>query len=360
MRGVCPAIVIVIILAGQVAAATEPRQRLSFIDRSPLSTPKTIAERLSLGEPSGADAATRESDYNLAAESFEVVIPAKYSADVPHGVLVWMGVSGFPDAWLDVLARHKLIYCHANESTGKGEGRLGLPIDGVHNLKKRYNVDESRVYIAGFSAGAGMSASMLGGFPEVFHGALLLNGGLFYYARNEATVEAHVRWHTDQLDQLKRDVRIVLLRGERDGQYPPRDGKVQMDGLLLDGFQRVTLLTVPGLGHALPSIVWFEKGIVALDEAKPRTPPTTAPTTQPNPQAGQIAQANRLLASARIAIEERDRVVTKYPNAAARNAVRARELLQRVLDDYPTTRAAGKARAMLDQMDRRSKPPSGG
>ena len=133
-----------------------------------------------------------------------------------------------------------------------------------------------------------------------------------------------------------------------------------MDGLLLDGFQRVTLLTVPGLGHALPSIVWFEKGIVALDEAKPRTPPTTAPTTQPNPQAGQIAQANRLLASARIAIEERDRVVTKYPNAAARNAVRARELLQRVLDDYPTTPAAGKARAMLDQMDRRSKTPSGG
>ena len=81
-------------------------------------------------------------DYDLSSQTFEVVVPHSYRPGQPHGLLVWMGVSEFSPVWLDVLARHKLILVSAN--TMKGHvARYPAPLDAVHNLKKRYRIDEN-------------------------------------------------------------------------------------------------------------------------------------------------------------------------------------------------------------------------
>ncbi len=77
-------------------------------------------------------------EYDLASLSFEVFVPRSYHPDVPHGLFVWMGVTDVPPAWMDVLARHKLILVAAN--TRKGHPALyGPPLDAVHNMKKLYS-----------------------------------------------------------------------------------------------------------------------------------------------------------------------------------------------------------------------------
>src|SRR5439155_25111426 len=108
-----------------------------FDEPSPLSAPETVASRMHADRPGAlpADDAVKEVSYDLANESFDVIIPGNYRPAAPHGLLVWMGVTDFSSHWLDTLTRHKLIYVGPNKVAGAGFGRLGLPLDGVHNLK---------------------------------------------------------------------------------------------------------------------------------------------------------------------------------------------------------------------------------
>ena len=59
-----------------------------------------------------------ETDYNLAAESFEVHVPQGYDGVKPYGLLVWISPS--PSAkpmqqYLELLDKHHLIYIGANK-----------------------------------------------------------------------------------------------------------------------------------------------------------------------------------------------------------------------------------------------------
>jgi len=143
-------------------------------------------------------------------------------------------------------------------------------------------------------------------------------------------------------------MRIVMIRGERD-RFTPAEGRLQYEGLLLDGFERVTFLVAPGIGHNHVNAAWFEKGITALDHAELRKPPTTAPTSQPHPQVGQIAQAQRLFVTARLWH------ISPGPLDAGRGE--ARRYLKQLLDDYPTTPAAKQAREMLKMLDAEAATP---
>jgi poly(3-hydroxybutyrate) depolymerase len=262
-----------------------------------------------------------------------------------------MGVSPFSPAWLDALARHKLILVVAPNVTGGGIPRMGLPLDVVHNLKSLYDVDDKRVYVAGFSAGASSSASLLAGYPDVFRGGLFLNSGPFYRCVAEPTVLSGIpEWH-GPLDRVKRETAIVLMWGQRDPQYTAAECKAQYEGLVLDGFERAAMFIVPGEGHAPPNAAWFERGVAALDATKPKPAPTTAPTTQPKPEPGQVAQARRLLTTARLVLQWRDREAKKYPAAAKRQEDQAGEYLRQVIADYPTTPSAPVAREMLDKIE---------
>jgi hypothetical protein len=154
------------------------------------------------------------------------------------------------------------------------------------------------------------------------------------------------------VDRLKQEIRLVIMKGGTDAEWIPQEGRCDYEALRLDGFTRVSYLEVPGLGHRPPDASWFEKGVAALNHGVSLTPPDTSPTKEPHPLPSQIAQAQRILAAGRYYLElkpppvpvpAKDRIRKSYQD-------KARQYLQRVLEEYPTTPAAVRARELLQRM----------
>lgn len=327
------------------AQAVTGHQHLIFTERSPLSALDVVLDRM--GYTAVPPSSRASFEYDLAHWLFEVYVPSTYRPEVPHGLFVWMGVTDVPLAWRNVLDRHQLILVVTNAEHGRA-ALYGPALDAVHNLKKRYNIDDSRVYASGFSAGACMAVMMVRGFPDVFRGGLFLMGGYFYLSyvdasgRREPTIEgAHPPWK-GSLDQIKNEERLVIMKGVNDPQWTAAEGRCDYEALRLDGFAHVAYIEVPRAGHYPPNASWFEKGVAALDQAEPSIPPTPTPTTQ----------AQRTLAAARYYLE------VKLPQGSEQikervrrsNRDKARQYLQQVVEQYPTAPAAAPARELLQGM----------
>ncbi len=306
-----------------------------------------------------SDAVLAKQEYDLAGESFEVFVPSAYKPEVAHGLFVWAGVTPVSPEWLEVFGRRKLISVTAIPVNGTlGFGRTRLPLDAVHNMKQLFRIDENRVYVSGFSAGAGVASHLVCGFPEVFRGGYFLMGGGFCVVHKtasggyEPTLERVAPTWKGPFDKIRKDLRLVLMRAEGDTTYSPQEDRAQYLGLLLDGFERVNYIVLPGGGHRPPDASSFERGLAAL-ESPPRPVLVTTPTDQPNPLPGQIGQAQRILATALLHLERKcPKQYSKEQVERLRksNQERARKHLQQVISEYPTTPAAARARELLAGM----------
>jgi len=90
-----------------VETAPTGRMNLVFSERSALSYPEALAQRLGpyafvdIAHATPTEAARNE--YDVTRESFDVVVPQGYRPDVPHGLFVWVGVTEYSPEWLEVL-----------------------------------------------------------------------------------------------------------------------------------------------------------------------------------------------------------------------------------------------------------------
>jgi predicted esterase len=339
---------------------------LSVTDRSPLSQLTEVCRRLDIDLQSKSLAPSLKATanhYDPAKENLEAFIPSGCQPNVPHGLLVWVGVGPLSPAWFDVFTRHKLIGLSANPVSGAvGFSRVRLPLDAVQTLRQNYTIDGNRIVVAGFSAGAGVAVQLVCGFPDVFRGGLFLLGGRFCLAhkgeggRYEPTLELVSPKWTAPLEQVNRDLRLVLMRAQGDTLYSPQEDAAQYDSLLLDGFQNVTFIVIPG-GHQPPDAFWFEQGVKALES--PRVQVTTIQPVQPGPL-GPAGKAQRLLATAQFILERKpspqyDKTAQEKFRASSQD--RARQYLRQILDEYPSTSAASKARQLLVSIPARTKTP---
>jgi hypothetical protein len=341
--------------------------RLTFTEQCPLSHLDVLLPRIDVNDPQTAPPGSVK--YDLSKELFEVFVPAGYRPDLPHGLFVWAGVAPVPKVWQEDFSRHRLICVSAYpNSPAPAFARSCMPLDAVHNIKRLYTVDESRIYISGFSAGGGVAAMLLRAFPDVFSGGYFMMGGVFYGAhkaedgRWEPTVDAYPPTWKGDLDKIKKTKGLVLMRGGRDPVYSALDDRLHYDALFLDGFERVEYIVVPKCEHSPPDAAWFEQGLVALESPLSKTPPITCPTRDPDPLPGQIAQAQRILATAQM---HRDTVLSSMQKRLKRNNIswvevaekypqtnaRVHTLLKRTVEEYPTTPAAAKARQLLQDLD---------
>jgi pimeloyl-ACP methyl ester carboxylesterase len=356
------------------------RARFAFNERSPLSAPEEVIYRTRpwfgdvLEKRPLSDQEKAGLSYDIRDYEFDVIVPPRYKAGVPHGLFIWVGQCDIQNVWLPILARHKLIaavpedpripvdkkVAHVSK-TGR-DTRVGLALDAVHNLSKRYDIDKERVYVAGFSAGGALAADLLRGYPEVFSGVCCFMGGEFYMCPPDAdgksepsSSEDGAAWYCP-IDQAKRDAKIVLMRGDKDRARGTAGwGRADAESLRLEGFTRVTYIELPKWPHFPPTAPWFNKAITAL-ERKPTAPPTTRPLAAGDkPHPDQLAQARRLVAGAKHELKMREQFMPGGQNVnrklAARWTRRARTPLMQVLADYPASPAATEAREILDRLD---------
>jgi hypothetical protein len=386
---------------------------LTFKARSPLTSAEQIADRMGIGvEP--LLRATRERTYGLAAESFDVYVPASYTGQEPFGLFVWVSPGdtvGMAPGWKEALDKHKLIWIGANKAGNDRAPwiRIGLGLDAAHNIKKLYSIDEGRVYAAGLSGGGRISSMLAVGFPDVFSGGFYMCG-VSYYRRVQSAEQGGAFFRPEFLmppakvlaDAKKR--RHVLLTGTND--LNREQTRVYSEQYKRDGFASVAYLEVPGMDHQPPDAEWFEKGLAILDGAGGSgSTGTTRPAAKaekaaarPAPAAASNEKAATELKAARELVakdvvagcEAMMEVARKYPSAKeaveatleteklmgepkVKKAVEARQeadklvrvakiyvdnrmydearnRLKKVLDEYSQTPSAKPAREMLEQI----------
>ncbi|HLW73494.1 MAG TPA: hypothetical protein VKT74_00335, partial [Gammaproteobacteria bacterium] len=114
-------------------------------------------------------------------ETWKVYVPPDYDGSVPYGVFVWVDWSQdgrvYGD-WDHVLREHKLIYVGADRSGNDEsvvERRVPLALTGLANIEAAYNVDKSRVYIAGFSGGGVTASRIAAAYADIFTGGLFVS-----------------------------------------------------------------------------------------------------------------------------------------------------------------------------------------
>jgi len=247
-----------------------------FTTRSPVSGLAEIARRYDR-EPSKLEVRGENGpSYELEKETFEVLVPESYRPDRPAALLVWVsptprgGIS--TPALIGVLADKGVLWVGANHSGNRRSSwvRLGLALDAAYNMRRLYNIDPSRVYVAGYSGG-GRIASALGMlFTDVFHGALCLMGVDYYrdvpipYRPGTHWAAGYPRPAGAALELAEKRNRYVLVSGERD--FNRVQTRVYAARLRQDGFQHVTYLEIPGGSHytRLPPDV-FARALDALD-----------------------------------------------------------------------------------------------
>jgi hypothetical protein len=327
--------------------------QLTFTKRSDLSTNIELCKRM--GWDLAAQAAAKV-DYTLADESFEVYIPPDYTGEKPFGLFVFCSPSpsGRPmGPFLKSMDAHHLIWIGPNKTGNDrvNRPRMGLMIDAALSMKARYNIDPDRVYVSGVSGG-GRIASMLGvGYADIFKGGFYIIGCNFY--RQELSVEqkgaAFPKSYSVPPAKIfnfaRKQSKHVFLTGDHD---PNREQtEIYYKAFKKDGFEHITYLQVPGMGHRPPDSEWFEKGMAALDEKlpavsakpvtkvqKPTTMPAAASSTQP---ADPNAVADHLLSTARLYIDNKQYEI-------------GRKKLAWIVEQYPRTPAAAEAKKLLGEL----------
>jgi hypothetical protein len=356
---------VAIAIFGVSAGATTPPNprspqtghfQIGFHDRSPLSCVEALRERADETISSLTPSHLAHVEYDLEKESFDVWVPVDYQPNVPHGLFVWVGVTGASGEWLEVLARHRMIFITANTS-GRTAHHDGMALDAVLNMRKLYAIDESRIYVSGFSAGGARATYAIRRYPEIFHGGYFMLGGYFYQNMpidkkrwEPTTVPSDPLWKAP-IEQLKSNMRLLIMKGADDETWTAPEGQADYEAFVLDGFTRVNYVEIPAHGHAHPDAAWFEKGLVALD-SPPRKPPTTRPSKETRLQPGQIAQAKRLLTSADFWAKRAEELPkTVAPEYREPYVQAVRKCLLQVLQDYPASPSAKRAREVLNKLD---------
>lgn len=155
-----------------------------FSQSTPLAGTDEIGSRMldrtTYEEIRGQGAPSNGQAIDPSKESWVVYVPEDYDGTRPYGVMVYVSPEdngSLPDGWKSRLKEHRLIYVAANRS-GNDQGvldrRVPLALTGLTNILAGYNIDSTRVYIAGFSGGGVTASRAAAAYADVFTGGLFI------------------------------------------------------------------------------------------------------------------------------------------------------------------------------------------
>ena len=322
---------------------------VTLTERSPLSRQARLQDRLFIDR-----LGPQHANYQIAEEAFAVVVPDAYTAEEPHGLIVWVSPndSGRPAPdWPEVLAEHKLLWIGADDAGNERPPwqRMGLPLDALAYMQQRYNLDADRIYIAGVSGGGRCASRLAVTHPDVFNGALAIVGVDFFEPIEVPGKPGFVYPHFKRprarlLQHARKNLRLVILTGEHDANreqclfFAAQYRRQQ--------FEHLVAVEAPGMGHEYPTGPILSQALAKLDaplfaaRAKADEPPDAQEGDAPAaPPKAEKSPAQEKLDLAR-----------NYVAAGQFDA--ARRELQSILAEHPDTREAALARIMLDAMVR--------
>jgi tetratricopeptide (TPR) repeat protein len=270
-------------IAAAMAAPAEPpaagrrgSYKVAFVERSPWSSRDEVLRRAGTPPEILEKGAPQALAYDIAKESYQVIVPAGDPPAAGWGLMVWISPGPFGGAYrperLATLERHRLIWVGAN---GAGNDRnrwdrWGLALDAAWQMAKLYKVDPARVYVGGYSGGGRAASALTMLYPDVFR-AGLMQMGIDYFRDLPIPDRPGMHWPSvfskppRELYALAHDrSRFVLLTGERD--FNRAQTRVIRAELAKEGFRGVTYLEVPAVSHydSIPA-EWLEKAYSALD-----------------------------------------------------------------------------------------------
>ncbi|MFK7790356.1 MAG: PHB depolymerase family esterase, partial [Phycisphaeraceae bacterium] len=183
----CAIFILLLWLAFPILGQDEPLAKsgvfeATFTERSPLTEP-TVMSKVTRWP------IERIRDYTIGDHTFQLIVPKAYDGSKAFGLIVFIhpnntiNIDRFYGRVIeDVLTKHQLIWVSYNNAGNDvmPNVRLGLALDAVHNMTKRYRIDDKRVYVSGLSGGGRMTCMAGIYYPQVFTGAVPIVGTLYF------------------------------------------------------------------------------------------------------------------------------------------------------------------------------------
>ncbi|MGH8163686.1 MAG: PHB depolymerase family esterase, partial [Rhodanobacteraceae bacterium] len=257
-------------------ASTGLQQNVTFDDYSPLSSSMELARRLMMPLAfqrlqqtlAAKNETVRAQSIDLAQEKFVVYVPTGTPPKNGYGLLVFVPPwpqAELPHGWASPLDRHDVIYvsaANAGNDADVMDRRAPLTLLAYENIRRRYPLDGTRVYIGGMSGGARVALHIALAYPDVFHGALLDAG-------SDPIGTAQIPLpSTDLFHQFQQSTRLVYLTGGDDQNHLRMD-QASRDSLHDWCVFDVDTETIPHLGHEVADAAGLNRALNALD--KPST-----------------------------------------------------------------------------------------
>src|ERR1700744_3727341 len=214
---------IVVLALAAPAKAGELQQHVVFTEASPYASGKEMLRRIFTpltGAPFGK---IEGLPLDLSKESFTVYVPSKKPPN-GYGLMVFVppwGDGHMPEDWAPVLDDSSVIFVAADNSGNRTEVRTRrepLALIAAQNIMRQYEVDPSRVFVAGFSGGSKVALRLALAYPDIFRGAFL-NSGSEPIGTSSIPLPP-----TDLFDRFQKSSRIVYATGD-DDDGPTREAR---------------------------------------------------------------------------------------------------------------------------------------
>jgi len=185
-----------------------------------------------------------------------VYVPAGYDGSRPFGLVVSMtnakSSSNYPRAFTATLDKHNLIWVGFDPYKSPRGVITEFCLAIVYNMLGYYNIDQSRIYIGGYSLGGQLTEDVLKTHAWLFDGAFFINISF------SGDPESEPEWV-----HCKHHVPIVYVEGDYD--YNRSWTYRAYDSLLCSGYRNIYYIHEPMKGHKLISAESFERTISLLE-----------------------------------------------------------------------------------------------
>ncbi len=205
-----------------------------------------------------------EPDQYLKNLPVSVYVPETYNKEKPAGLMIYI-LGAYPSQeYKKVMDKKNMIWAGINCYSfnlndilmGKAPHEV-FTLGMVYNMMKRYNIDPSRIYMAGFSWGGRLTGSILHRYPNIFKGGIASGGCDSHLGKSGK------RGFIDSFNYAQQKTAIVVSAGDYDYN---RDEAYNMATLFRrQMFRSVHYMQEPGKGHVELSGANFEKALQMLD-----------------------------------------------------------------------------------------------